>query len=124
MRFSELNGYRAEGFSEAICKCGNRFFRLESDEDAGVAKRTCTGCGDSEFMGDSVEFAREAHLEEHECVCSSRNFELLSGVALYTESNDVRWYYIGCHCSACHLVGVFAHWKCEAGDATVFLAKT
>jgi hypothetical protein len=35
----------------------------------------------------------------------------------------VRWYYIACHCFECDLVGVFADWKCEAGDAAAFLAK-
>jgi len=35
----------------------------------------------------------------------------------------VRWYYIACHCVECNLVGVFADWKCEAGDAAAFLAK-
>jgi len=75
-------------------------------------------------MGDSDEFANDAEFERHACICDAAEFELLSGVALYEDSNDVRWYYIGCQCTHCHLVGVFADWKSEAGDADAFLAKT
>ena len=75
-------------------------------------------------MGDSAEYAQDADFEGHKCICSAEEFELLSGVAVYEGTNDVRWYYIGCMCTTCHLVGVFADWKCEAGDADTFLAKT
>ena len=74
-------------------------------------------------MGDSESFAADATLEAHECVCDGEAFELSSGVALYEGSNDVRSYYIGCRCSRCDLTGVFADWKCEAGDADEFLGK-
>jgi hypothetical protein len=42
---------------------------------------------------------------------------------VYEGTHDVRWYYIACRCVECNLVGVFADWKCEAGDAAAFLAK-
>ena len=47
----------------------------------------------------------------------------MSGVSVYEGTHDVRWYYIACRCVECNLVGVFADWKCEAGDAATFLAK-
>jgi hypothetical protein len=47
----------------------------------------------------------------------------MSGVSVYEGTHDVRWYYIACRCVECNLVGVFADWKCEAGDAAAFLAK-
>lgn len=121
-QYSE-SGYRARRFRESVCECGNRIFRLRTDEVEGAGERTCTTCGDRHLMGDSAEFAASANLERHECICGSEEFELLSGIALYSDSNDVRWYYIGCRCTACNLIGVFADWKCEAGDAESFLAK-
>lgn len=123
LRYSTRNGYVALRFGLSVCACNGKTFRLETDEDEGVARRTCMACGMAHFMGDSESFAADATLEAHECVCDGDAFELSSGVALYEGSNDVRWYYIGCRCSRCALTGVFADWKCEAGDADEFLAK-
>jgi len=123
LRYSTLNGCEAVKFALSACACSGKTFRLETDDDEGVARRTCTSCGTGHFMGDSESFAAEAALEAHECVCDGETFELLSGVALYEGSNDARWHYIGCRCSRCNLTGVFADWKCEAGDADEFLAK-
>lgn len=75
------------------------------------------------LIGDSQDYADEAEFGAHKCICGKEAFELLSGVALYDGSNDVRWYYIGCRCASCNLVGVFADWKCEAGQADLFLSK-
>lgn len=51
-------------------------------------------------------------------------FQIVSGVALYKGTNDVRWLYVACFCPACGLMGVYADWKCEGGDADAFLART
>lgn len=104
VRYSRLNGYEAVKFASAVCACGSRFFHLESDEDEGAARRTCASCGLVYPMGDSASYASKALFEGHECVCGSDEFELLSGVALYDQTNDVRWYYIGCRCTNCNLV--------------------
>ncbi|MNV79624.1 hypothetical protein D3C71_1731840 [compost metagenome] len=74
-------------------------------------------------MGDSADHVAEAAPEAHECVCENEAFELVSGVSVHEGTHNVRWYYIACHCVECNLVGVFADWKCEAGDAAAFLAK-
>lgn len=124
VRFSQLNTCRATQFSQSVCSCGNRSFALETDENEGVAKRTCCHCGAAHFMGDSAEYADAAQLQGHECLCGADDFELMSGVSLDAGSNDVHWYYIGCRCLNCHLVGVFADWKCAGGDAQVFLDNT
>jgi hypothetical protein len=123
LRFSRLNEQVAAKFAESACACGGRIFKLDSDEDEGAAKRTCTACATPHLMGDSAEYADEAEFDNHECACGAEEFQLLSGVALYEGSDDVRWYYIGCLCKACSLVGVFAHWKCEGGDADAFLRQ-
>ncbi len=124
VRFSRLNEYEAVKFHVASCACGGTTFKLESDEDAGVAKRRCAGCGATRLMGDSAGYAARAKFDNHSCVCDAEDFAITSGVALYTASNDVRWCYIGCRCRNCSLVGVFANWKCEGGDADAFLAET
>ena len=122
-RYSRENTYLAQAFAMSVCDCGGHAFQLATDEDAGVAERRCEACGAEAMMGDSAEYAEEADTELHECVCGEDVFELHSGVALYDGSRDVRWYYIGCRCIKCNLVGVFADWKCEAGNADEFLAK-
>lgn len=124
VRFSQLNGYPATRFSAPVCSCGSLTFKLESDEEVGAARRVCAACGAVHLMGDSAQYADEAEFKRHVCVCQEEVFQLLSSVALYKESNDVRWYYIGCMCVGCQLVGVFADWKCEAGDAEAFLSAT
>ena len=121
--YSVANRHEAVRFASSKCDCGCRTFALQTDEDAGVAIRTCTDCGQDHLMGDSADHAEEASPEAHECVCENEAFELVSGVCVYEGTHDVRWYYIACHCVECNLVGVFADWKCEAGDAAAFLAK-
>jgi hypothetical protein len=124
VRYSRENGYEATRFCASTCECGGRTFKLETDEEAGAARRVCAQCDQAVLMGDSAQYADEADFDNHVCVCGEEKFDLLCAVALYEDSNDVRWFYIGCKCTKCNLVGVFADWKCEAGDADEFLAKT
>ncbi|KYQ84181.1 hypothetical protein AWW72_10565 [Acinetobacter sp. NRRL B-65365] len=123
IRYSRLKGYETKEFASSFCRCGNHIFYLESDENEGVARRVCTQCHHSHLIGDSAKYIEDAELEEHICICDNQQFELESAVALYDGLNDVRWYYIGCRCTICSLIGVFADWKCEGGNATEFLAK-
>jgi hypothetical protein len=123
LRYSAQLGYKVIKFSKSICCCNSVIFELETDEQEGAARRKCVACGEVHLMGDSAEYAEGANFEGHECICNATQFTLMSGVALYEGSNDVRWYYIGCQCMNCQLIGVFADWKCEAGDADIFLAK-
>jgi len=122
-RFSRKNAYEAQRFQQSVCGCGSVVFRLLSDDAEGVAKRLCVECAAEAFIGDGVEYADDAVLEEHGCVCQDDRFAINCGVALYEGSNDVRWLYIGCRCRTCGLIGVFAHWKCEGGDADVYLSR-
>ncbi|SAI68049.1 Uncharacterised protein [Bordetella ansorpii] len=122
--FAEDNGYAADQCASSTCACGQQVFLLETNEAEGVAQRTCCACGAIHLMGDSAEYAGDhVPLDSHVCICEQGRFEIESAVALYSESNDVRWLYIGCRCSDCSLVGVFASWKCEGGDADAFLAN-
>ena len=72
-------------------------------------------------MGDSASYADEAEPARHPCVCDGEAFELLSGVALYETATTCAGT-TSAAARACDLVGVFADWKCEAGDADAFLA--
>lgn len=124
VRFSQLNTCFATLFAQSVCACGNRSFALETDENNGVARRTCCACGAVHLMGDSAAYAERAQVQGHECLCGADDLELMSGVSLLEGTLDVQWYYIGCRCLNCDLVGVFADWRCEAGDARTFLANT
>jgi hypothetical protein len=121
--YSLDNGHEAVRFATSKCGCECKTFALQTDEDAGVAIRTCTDCGQEHLMGDSADRVPQADLGTHECVCESEVFELVTGVAVHKGTHNVRWVYIGCHCVECNLVGVFADWKSEAGDAAAFLAR-
>lgn len=123
IRFSTLNEYIATRFQPATCTCGSADFLLLTDEEEGVGKRICAECRTEVLLGDSADYIEGADIDNHICVCDEERFGIISGVALYEDSNDVRWLYIGCRCRRCDLVGVFAHWKCEGGDADAFMAQ-
>ena len=102
--YSVANRHEAVRFAASKCDCGCRTFALQTDEEAGVAIRTCTDCGQEHLMGDSAEYVEEAVPEVHECVCENEVFELVSGVSVYEGTHDVRWYYIACRCVECNLL--------------------
>lgn len=121
--YSQGNTYLAAKFASPRCECGSETFKLQSDEEVGAVRRECAACGVRHLMGDSDEYADQANFDNHICMCDSEIFELAPSVALYAGSNDVRWFYVGCRCISCNLVGVFVDYKCEAGDAYRFLEK-
>jgi hypothetical protein len=113
IRQYSAGGYPAEHFADAVCCCGCRIFELAVDEDEGVAIRVCTKCEAEHAVGDSEEYLEDAELEFCECLCDAAAFEITVGVALYPESEDVRWLYLGCRCPQCNLAGCYADWKNE-----------
>jgi hypothetical protein len=126
--YSASNAYVATKFADAKCACSKkarkaRAFRLVLDDETGAAVRTCTSCKTKHAIGDSAEYLDEAELEECECPCGKDEFEITVGVALYTDSTDVRWVYIGCRCPSCGLVGCYGDWKSESGPASKYLAR-
>src|SRR5882757_6596326 len=82
LRYSELNGYSASHFSDAVCKCGGRRFYLLMDDTEGAAVRECVACQEKHAIGDSDEYLADASLEECECPCGEGTFEITAGVAL------------------------------------------
>jgi hypothetical protein len=113
LRYSERNGYAAEHFADATCKCGKKVFKLRLDDNQGAAVRTCVGCSAEHPIGDSDEFLDDADLGECACPCGCEEFEITVGVSIYEDSSDVRWLYLGCRCSKCGLTAVYGDWKNE-----------
>ena len=112
-RYSELKGYPAAHFADALCTCNGRVFRLFIDDNEGAAVRECAGCNEKHPLGDSSEYLANSSLEECECSCGAGVFEITAGVALYLGSEDVRWFYVGCRCPSCELTVCYGDWKNE-----------
>jgi hypothetical protein len=112
-RYSALNAYPALQFADATCGCGGTRFALKLDDTEGAAVRTCAACGSEHAMGDSDEYLDQAELEECACPCGAEAFEIAVGLALYDDSDDVRWLYLGCRCTQCGLTAVYGDWKNE-----------
>ena len=115
VEYSEGNGYPADHFAIAECKeCGCRVFTVVMNEEQGVAARTCTSCGAEHGIADSDNYFDDVdEVEELECTCDCNRFEVMAAVSLYADSEDVRWFYLGCECVECGLSGVYGDWKCE-----------
>ena len=113
VRYSKLNGYVAEHFADARCNCGATTFKLGLDENAGVAVRFCQSCNGELGMADSNDYFDDAEIYIAECTCGADVFEVTLGVALYADSEDVRWLYVGCRCPSCKLTGCYGDWKNE-----------
>ncbi|MCX6953354.1 MAG: hypothetical protein NTV51_14465 [Verrucomicrobia bacterium] len=116
-------GYEPTHFAEAVCRCGERVFTLSIDDTEGAAVRQCRSCQRSHAMGDSAEYLEDANLKECECPCGAGAFELTVGVALYRNTDDVRWIYIGARCPKCGLTACYADWKNEFSDYRKLLEK-
>jgi hypothetical protein len=78
LRYSQLNEYVAHHFADAICTCGSKTFRLELDDDEGVAIRICSQCQVKHPIGDSADYLEEASPEECGCPCGGEQFENLN----------------------------------------------
>jgi hypothetical protein len=111
--YSQRNGYPATEFADAVCPCGGRLFRLSVDEERGAAVRRCEACSREHPIADSQGFLAGAELQECGCPCGSNLFEITAGVALYQDSEDVRWLYLGCRCPECGLTACYGDWKNE-----------
>ena len=74
-------------------------------------------------MADGAEYMADATPKECSCPCGADIFELTRGVALYPNSNDVRWLYVGARCPACSLAACYGDWKLEGEDASPQLTR-
>ena len=105
-------GYEADEFRLASCTCGSKIFYLYSDDDEGVAKRTCVDCGTEHFICDSEEFWGEAKPKQHHCIeCKSENTNVGVAFSLYEDNDGIKWLYIGYRCNNCGILGCCTGWK-------------
>jgi len=123
LRYSRQNGYDAEHFADAVCKCGRRQFSVLLDDNEGAAIRICALCKHEHPIADSQEYLDGAELGECACPCGHETFEVTVGVALYVESEDVRWLYLGFRCPTCGLTAVYGDWKNEFKGYRELLAR-
>ncbi len=114
-RYSEEIGYSIDHYKVATCqKCGSDKFFVVLNDDHGVAARICSSCEDEHGIGDSDDhFDDVEDVFEMECMCENQTFHVCCGVALYEGTQDVRWFYLGCRCEKCNLVGVYGDWRNE-----------
>jgi hypothetical protein len=116
-------GYAAEHFADARCQCLSSRFQLSLDDNEGAAVRACVECGARHPIGDSSDYIEDAELEDCACPCGCESLEITVSVSLYQRSKAVRWFYLGCRCTACGLVAVYGDWKNEHDDYTALLAN-
>jgi hypothetical protein len=120
LRYSKKNNYIATNYFDCICKCKNNEFNLLIDDGEGVAICRCVKCTEENSIADSEEYIEDAELEECECPCGCDVFEVTTGVALYQNSNDVKWLYVGCRCIGCGLTACYGDWKNEGINLNAF----
>jgi len=118
------DGYESSVFRLALCTCGSVQFKLEADDNEGTARRTCTACRMEHFICDSEDYWSDAEPETWQCVeCHSSSANVGVGFALYADSSDIKWLYVGARCSTCGVLGCFAGWKVGYGPSNDLLNR-
>ncbi len=122
-RYAKANGYPLMRDYAPRCACGAKVmsaaygtgtFFIAVDDEEGGALLICGDCDAQGFVADSQAYMRKKLTGEEawrECVCGRRDFQVVVGAALYEDSADVRWWYVGGRCVACGVQGVYADWK-------------
>jgi hypothetical protein len=105
-------GYPAGTVKQSVCACGGASFQLEADPDEGCARRICSSCDKTEFIGDSAELWDEAEPETCVCPCKGVRFEIGIGFSL-RQDGEVKWITVGERCLKCGVLGSFVNWKID-----------
>ena len=116
-------GYEINEFRLAKCACGCDRFRLEADDNSGVARRHCAECESLHYICDSEQFWDEADATEWKClVCESELTNIGVGFSMYPDDpTAIKWLYVGVRCASCHVLGCYAGWKVAEGGVLHFL---
>jgi hypothetical protein len=93
-------------------KCQTQTFWMQCSEEDGVAMRTCTGCHDVAFIGDSEEHWKDADTGDAECVCGKKTFEIAIGYCR-GDGDEVSWIIVGARCISCSTIGVYTDWSID-----------
>ncbi|MBA2113691.1 hypothetical protein [Bremerella alba] len=123
VEYSEANEYVATHFATAVCNsCSGDVFELLMNEEEGVAARICVTCDEEHGIGDSDQhIAKVEEIFDVLCTCDGTKFRIMAAVSLSDDSEDVRWFYLGCKCVECGLSGVYGDWKNEFHGYQVLL---
>ncbi len=106
------SSYLATEFRLSRCQCGGVVFRLEVEQDEGVAKRVCADCGNEHLVCDSAESYEEgAKLKKFKCVCKATLANVGVSFSLYEEGKAIRWLWVGHRCVKCGVQGSMVEWK-------------
>jgi len=110
-RYADANGYAlSASYEPSACPCGERStLYLFVDDVEGGASIACGACHEVRFVADSQVYMDDT--QECFCICDQNDFQVLVGAAFYADSQDVRWWYVGCRCVHCSCVAVYADWK-------------
>ncbi|MEM9632039.1 MAG: hypothetical protein AAGA50_11985, partial [Pseudomonadota bacterium] len=108
-RYSELNGCKISKFEVVTCHCGGNDFKLFSDDQNGAAFATCASCGNTEDIWNSQKYTEKPL--QNICRCGQEELALALGLSTYSNSDDIRWVYVGAHCKICRLSGVYVDWQ-------------
>jgi hypothetical protein len=112
--------YRADEWRLARCGCGSDAFLIDTDDEEGVARRTCMACSTAAFLCDGAESWDDAEPQLLACVeCGGRHFNACVGFSLYPGRTGVRWVYLCQRCVACGVLGCVAEWKAGHEDLSM-----
>ena len=105
--------YPIDTFRLSSCNCGSIVFHLHVEQDEGIARRTCTGCGAKHWIADSAEnHEKGLRLKKFKCItCKSHNTNVGVGFSLTREETGVKWLFVGNRCSECGTLGSMVDWK-------------
>ena len=109
IRYSKLNGYEATKFDSLICSCNHTDFKLFSDDVEGGCSAECLNCNQSISVCESADYMEE--VLQNICNCGNESLQIITGLAFYEDSTDIRWIYVGASCQMCNLVGVYVDWN-------------
>jgi hypothetical protein len=106
------SSYPASEFRLCRCQCGGVTFRLEVEQDEGVAKRACANCGAEHLICDSADNYEEGmKLRKFKCVCKTALANVGVSFSLHEGGQSIRWLWVGHRCVQCGVLGSIVEWK-------------
>ena len=111
-RYAKLNEYPVNEVEHIKCaKCEQQLFKLISDYDEGGAVCQCINCSEERDIKDSKQYMQQENMNNNECVCGNATFNIAVALSFYSDTNDVRWVYVGGLCSSCGVLGTYVDWN-------------
>jgi hypothetical protein len=126
------SGEPVKHWKQAVCRCKNKVFQVDFDEEPQYLERYCTKC-ERDVVMFADEFAdvpddpdeEEPNPDLLECICGKDHFEVIGVTAPFTtdpDDNSARTFYLGLRCVACGCLGCYTSWHPRYNDHKAFLA--